>query len=268
MESTISITFLLVVIESLLEILYPLLIGLAINDLLDNKYNGIVHLAGLGVLSLIFGSARRFYDTRIYSEIFCQIAPEMVATEKERGSSVSKISARSSLLTEFVEFLEDSMPEIIGGFVSLIGILIIIASLNLNVFFACVGILVVMFVVYGLSGKINYRLNADYNTQLEKQVEAIESDKSDIIKNHYNYLMKWNIKLSYLETINYFIIWISIIVLFVYTPIAVIEGGVSKYGLIFSTFMYVFDYTDKIVAFPLHVQQLIRLQEISNRLMK
>ena len=259
-------TFLLVVIELLLEILYPLLIGLAINDLLDNKYNGVVHLAGLGMLSLIFGSARRFYDTRVYSGIYCQIAPEMVAIEKKRGSSVSKISARSSLLTEFVEFLENSMPEIIGGFVSLIGILIIIASLNLNVFFACIGILAVMFVVYGLSGKINYRLNANYNTQLEKQVEAIESQKSNIIKNHYSSLMKWNIKLSDLETINYFVIWISVIALFIYTPIAIIESGVLKYGLVFSIFMYVFDYTDKTVTFPLYIQQLIRLKEISNRL--
>jgi ABC-type multidrug transport system fused ATPase/permease subunit len=261
-------TFLLVVIESLLDILYPLLIGLAINDLLDSKFNGVVHLAGLGVLSLIFGSARRFYDTRIYSGIYCQVAPEMVATEKEKGSSISKISARSNLLTEFVEFLENSMPEIIGGIVSLVGILAIISTLNLNVFFACIGLLVVMFVVYGLSGKMNYRLNANYNTQLEKQVEAIESNKSDIIKNHYSSLMKWNIKLSDLETINYFIIWISVIALFIYTPITVVEGGVLKYGLVFSIFMYVFDYTDKTVTFPLYVQQLIRLKEISNRLMK
>ncbi len=261
-------TFLLVVIESLLEILYPLLIGLAINDLLDSKYNGVVYLAGLGVLSLIFGSARRFYDTRIYSGIYCQIAPEMVAKEKERGSSVSKISARSNLLTEFVEFLENSMPEIIGSIVSLVGIMAIIAALNLNVFFACIAILVVMFIVYGLSGKRNYKLNANYNTQLEKQVEAIESKKSSIVKSHYRALMKWNVKLSDLETINYFIIWISVIALFVFTPIAVIEGGVLKYGLVFSVFMYVFDYTDKTITFPLHIQQLIRLKEISGRLMK
>ncbi len=182
-------------------------------------WHGVVCLVGLGVLSLLFGSARRFYDTRIYSGIFCQIAPEMAATEKQRGSSVSKISARSTLLTEFVEFLENSMPEIIGGTISLVGILVIIATLNLNVFFACLGILVVMLIVYGLSGKINYRLNANYNTQLEKQVEAIESNKSYIIKSHYRSLMKWNIKLSDLETINYFVIWISVIALFIYTPI-------------------------------------------------
>jgi len=261
-------TFFLVVIESVLEIFYPLLIGLAINDLLDNKYNGVIYLAVLGALSLIFGSARRFYDTRVYSGIYQNIASEMVNAERKKGSSVSKISARSTLLTEFVEFLENSMPDIIGGIISLTGILIILVTLNISVFLACIAVLLVMFTVYGLSGKLNYKLNAGYNTQLEKQVEVIESNKPEFIKNHYKLLMKWNIKLSDLETLNYFIIWISVIALFVYTPIVVIDGGVSKYGLVFAIFMYVFDYVDKSIIFPYHIQQLIRLKEISNRLSK
>ncbi len=261
-------TFALVVLESLLDILYPLLIGFAINDLLDGKYDGIFYLAGLGVTSLTIGSARRFYDTRIYSGIYCQISPEMVEREQKNGSSISKISARSSLLTEFVEFLENSMPEAIGAIVSLIGIITIIATLNINVFYACIGVLLLIFGIYAITGKLNYRLNANYNNQLEKQVEILESQNTNIIRNYYKSLMKWNIKLSDLETINYLITWIGIIALFIYAPITVINSGVLKYGLVFSILMYVFDYIDKVVIFPFYIQQLIRLKEISKRLVE
>jgi len=264
----ISFTFTLVLLESLLGILYPLLIGLAINDLLEGKYNGIIHLAGLGVLSLAVGSARRFYDTRIYAGIYCQISPEMAEREQKKGSSVSKIAARSSLLTEFVEFLENSMPEVIGAVVSLVGIIIIIATLNINVFYACIGVLLLIFVVYAISGKLNYRLNANYNNQLEKQVETLESKDIRMIKNYYKSLMKWNIKLSDLETVNYLAIWIGVIALFIYSPITVIESGVLTYGLVFSVLMYVFEYIDNVVTFPLYIQQLIRLKEISKRLVE
>ena len=262
----ISFTFTLVVLDALLNILYPLLIGLAINDLLEGKYIGIMRLVGLGVLSLVVGSARRFYDTRVYSGIYCQISPEMVEKEYKKESSVSVISARSSLLTEFVKFLENSMPEVIGAVVSLIGIISILATLNLKVFLACIALLLLILAVYTISGKLNYRLNAKYNNQLERQVEALESRDIGFIKDYFRSLMKWNIKLSDLETVNFLVIWIGIIALFIYTPITVIESGILKYGLVFSVLMYVFEYIDKAVTFPLYIQQLIRLTEISKRL--
>ncbi|MCP4179017.1 MAG: hypothetical protein GY756_14750 [bacterium] len=264
----ISLTFALVILESLLGVLFPLFTGLAIDDLLKDKYNGIIYLAVLGVLSLLVGSVRRFYDTRIYANIYCQISPEMVEREQEKGSSVSKISARSSLLTEFVEFLENSMPEVIDAIVSLIGIIAIISTLNMNVFYACIGVLLLIFGIYALSGKLNYKFNENYNNQLEKQVEILEKRNIGIIRNYYKSLMKWNIKLSDLETVNYLLIWIGVIALFIYAPITVIKSGVLKYGLVFSVLMYVFEYIEKVVTFPLYIQKLIRLQEISRRMVE
>lgn len=261
----ISFTFSLVVIESLLEILFPLLIGNAINDLLDNKLEGVYYLLGVGGVTLIVGSARRLYDTRIYSTIYEKIAVELVQKEFNKNSSTSKISARSDLMTEFVEFLENSMPAVIDAIIGLVGIVIIIASLNLNVFWACMGLLLLVTLVYVITGELNFRLNTGFNDRLEKQVQAIESKNIALIGNHFKRLMRWNIRLSDLETVNYFVIWIGVIVLLAYTPVTVIESGVVKYGLVFAILMYVFDYIEKLVTMPLFIQQLIRLREISVR---
>ena len=59
----------------------------------------------------------------------------MIENETNKDASVSRISARTGLLTEFVEFLENSMPEMITVLISVVGILAIIATLNINVFF-------------------------------------------------------------------------------------------------------------------------------------
>lgn len=262
----ISLTFSLVVIESLLGILYPLFIGLAINDLIEGSYSGILKLAALGFLSLVIGSIRRFYDTRAYAKISCHIFPEMIAAEKAKGNSVSKLAARSGLLTEFIDFLENSMPEIVGAIISLIGILVIVATLNIKVFWGCVFILSLVIIIYFISGKLNYSLNRKYNDQLENEVQVIQGNSQSNVTSHYSLLMRWKVKLSDLETVNYFVLWIGIIGLFVYTPIAVIEGGVKDYGLVMSVFMYIIDYIDRTVTFPVYIQQLIRLQEISGRL--
>lgn len=262
----VSFTFSLVAIETLLELLYPLFIGWAINDLLNDSYDGIYLLIGLGTITLIMGSARRFYDTRIYAVIYETITPEMVLKEKSKDRSTSSISARSNLLTEFVEFLENSMPEVIGAVIGLVGVLIIISTLNMNVFLGCLGLLGLVTLIYAITGDFNYKLNAGYNEELEKQVDHIEQPDHQQLKSHYKRLMKWNIKLSDLETSNYFFIWVGVIALFIYTPLTAINSDVVNYGLIFSLLMYVFDYIEKVATLPLYVQQVIRLKEIANRL--
>jgi ABC-type multidrug transport system fused ATPase/permease subunit len=261
-------TFALVTLEALTGILFPLLIGIAIDGLLEDSIDGVLYLSIAGVAALIVGSARRFYDTRIYSGIYCRITPEMIQNETNKDASVSRISARTGLLTEFVEFLENSMPEMINALISVVGILAIIATLNIDVFFACLSILGLIVFIYTITGKFNYKLNTKYNNQLEKQVDVLTARDSIAIKSFYQELMRWNIKLSDLETMNYFVIWVGVIAVFIYTPITVIGAGVLSYGLVFSIIMYVFDYTGSIVSFPLFIQQAIRLKEISARLAK
>jgi hypothetical protein len=194
------------------------------------------------------------------------VAPEMVEKEQKSGSSVSKIIARTSLLAEIVEFLEWSVPAVVGAAVYLIATLVIIAGLNLNVFYASLLVLLLTFIVYVTTGKINFKLNENYNDQLEKEVNALESRDPSLIRNYYKTLMQWNIKLADLGTFNYLIVMLGTTALLVYTPIAVIKGGITYYGLVFSAVLYVFEFIAALIALPDHIQQVIRLNEISSRL--
>ncbi len=262
----ISLTLSLVIIETLLELLYPLFIGWAINDLLKGSFNSIYLLVGLGAASVIVGSARRFYDTRIYAHIYQTVTPEMVAREKTRSQSVSTIAARSGLLTELVEFFENALPQVFTAIIGMVGVLIIISALNVNVFLACLALLVLVVVIYLAIGNLNYRLNEGYNSELENQVEVIKQPDINLVQQHFKLLMQWNIKLSDLETGTYFALWLGIIALFVYAPIAAVSDGIADYGLIVAMLMYVFDYIAKVAELPLYTQQAIRLKEIANRI--
>ena len=78
--------------------------------------------------------------------------------------------------------------------------------------------------------------------------------------------MRWNIKLADLGTFNYLIVMLATTVLLVYTPIAVIKDGIEYYGLVFSAVLYVFEFIAALIELPDHIQQIIRLNEISSRL--
>ncbi len=262
----ITFTMTLVLLESILGLLFPLFIGNSINGLLQQSTTELISLGILGGLALLIGSGRRFYDTRAYAGIYTTISSEMVEREQQKNTPLSAIVARSNLLTEFVEFLENSFPMIVESLIGVVGVLLIILSLNTSVFFACMALLGLMIAIYMLSGRWNFRFNKAYNDELEKQVEVLSTQQHGLIAKHFSAVMKWNIHLSDLETVNYAVIWLGIIVLLIYSPIAVIEGGIINFGLVFSALMYVFQYIESIVTLPLFIQQVIRLQEISSRL--
>ncbi len=262
----IGATAALVLIEAAIDLLFPLFIGIAINGLLDGDRTGVIALGGLGLVALTVGSARRFFDTRAYSGIFETIGAEMVARERLRKTETSAIAARTTLLGEFVDFLEDSMPALVTTLIGTVGALIIIAGLNTNVFLACLALLSLTLATYWANGRRNYRLHAGYNDELEQQVSAIAADDQAAVTRHFKTLMRWNRKLSDLETVSYVVIWLGVIALLVYAPLEVIQPGETDYGYAFSAILYVFQYIEALIALPLFIQQAIRLREISARL--
>lgn len=263
----ISLTLFLVTLESVILLLFPLFIGFAINDFLKGEYIGLIRLGILGLTSLLIGSGRRFFDTRNYSSIYVIISSEFVARQRKKKISTSKTNARVGLLAELVEFLENSFPEIMINVIGLVGTLIILLFINKIIFVACLLVMVLIILVYAITTKKNIVFNKNYNDVLEKQVDEI-SKKNYKTEKHFANLMRCNIKLSDLETINFAIIWFFMIALLLFSIKTAVVGGIIEYGTIFSIIMYVYGYIENSLTLPLYYQELIRLREISQRLNK
>lgn len=258
----------LVVIESVLDILYPLFIGWAVNDLINQSYQGLILLGLLGVSSLVLGSARRFYDTRIYAGIYSQTATDLVDQGRQQGLSVSKLSARSDLMTELVEFFEQSMPGIILSLIGVVGTLLVIANLHLQVFLGCLVLVVIMLITWWLTGSTQYRYHQNMNHILEQRVDVLGHKNMPGVRAHFIDLMRWNIKLSDLETVNFAVLWLAVVALLLATPVLAISLSpeTPQVGTLLSLLIYVFEFSEKVIMLPFFIQQLIRLSEISNRL--
>lgn len=258
-------TLTLVVLESVAFLLFPLALGWTIDGLIDDDYAGLIGLAALTTVALVIASARRFFDTRAYSSMYRTIATEMVEREQSAGSPVSTISARSTLLVEFVEFMEESMPMIIGSAISIGGTIIILFATDVGVGAAALGLIVLVAIVYAATARRNTSLHRGYNDELERQVHSIETASTPAIIGHFRSLMRWRVQLSDLETLNYAVIFVGVIALLIYAPVELVSDG-AQYGAVFASMVYVLQFIEDVLTAPLHLQQLIRLSEIGDRL--
>ncbi len=260
------LTWLLVMLEGTSLLFMPLVIGWAVDDLMLGNLKGTLQLAILCMVLLIVGAGRRFYDTRAYSGIYSQVSNELVAYENDRQTSVSKISARANLFTEFIEFLENSLPDVINQLIGLVGTLFIIAFMNIRVFGVCMAGTATIVTIYLVSQNRMLTLNKGQNDEFECQVDLIAAQQKEKIKDHFRSLMTWRIKLSDLETINFSLTWVALAGVLILSIAIVATSGVFTMGQVLSVVMYVFGFLESVMAFPLYYQQLVRLREIAIRL--
>lgn len=170
------------------------------------------------------------------------------------------------MLKELVEFLENQLPELMNSVIGLVGTVVILYALDRQIFLGCLAVLLLITLVFWATGKLTTTLNHHYNNAMEAQVTAIEQRGIQPIRGFMASLMRWNIKLSDLETLIFGIIWLGMTLLIVFSVVEAVGEVAIKAGAVMAIVMYVFQFAEGAGMLPLYFQQFLRLQEISKRL--
>ena len=131
---SILVTLGLILASASLWLMQPYLLGLAIDGLTQGAWRGVAYLAGLQVLVLFIGGARRFFDTRVYTRIYRDIGEETVAASQAAGLPLTRMTARANMLREVVRFFEFRVPATLRSFINLVGSLGLLYFLSAPVF--------------------------------------------------------------------------------------------------------------------------------------
>lgn len=257
-------TLFLILLEAGLGLLFPLFIGYAIDGAIAGSNYGAIQLGVLGLVALITGVGRRVFDSRFYARLFQTIGSKTIAQMQDNRSSVK--SARLNMSRELVEFLENSLPELISNVIGLVGVVAIMATLNLHVFYGSLVVTLIIFLIYWITSNKTIRFNSSANDEFEKQVDIIDGNDKEELDLHLKKMMHWNIKLSDLEAANFSATWIVLVAFLVASIIISAGNGIVQYGALFSLITYVFQYMENVINLPLFYQNALRLKEIKERI--
>ena len=256
--------FVLIVLESIIDLLFPLFIGFAIDGAINGSQIEAIQLGVLGFVAILIGGGRRYFDSRFYAKVYQKIGTKILSKMKTDQPSIK--TARLGMIREAIEFMENSLPELIANIIGIFGVIFIIASLNLSVFFGSLIATFLVFSIYLLTSKKTIRLNSSYNDELEKQVDIITTNDQYQLAIHLKNTMKWNVKLSDLEVFNFSISWVILIGFLLLSIWLSTVTGVMEYGALVSLIMYVFQYIGAIISLPIFYQNWLRFKEIKERL--
>jgi ABC-type multidrug transport system fused ATPase/permease subunit len=259
-------TYTLFTIENLLRLAQPFALGWAINDLLAGHLVGVGVLVAQHVLHLIVGLIRQVYDTRTFSEIYSDLATRMIVSQRASGVDVSRVTARASLSREFVEFFERSIPMLMKVGFSVAGSVIMLAWYDWLIVTCCLGLLIPAALLSHHYSRLTRRLSRGLHDELEREVDVIHSQNEIDVRNHFDEVARWRIKLSNAEAINFglmecFILGAIVAVLFRACHLPAVQAGD-----IFAVFRYLMLLLMGLDNLPRLIQQVSRLRDVSSRL--
>lgn len=260
-------TYILFSLEMLGNLLRPFFLGLAVNDLIKGSYHGLILLCVVHALWLVIGTLRHMYDTRTYSAIYTSLVTQFLARRFGK-SEVSKLSAHSTLAKEFVDFLEYDLVYVIEAVYNLLGSLVLLMFYDFAVVGVCLSILLPVAAFSYFYGKKMRRLNQLKNDELEKQVDIIATGNNHLIRQHYNNLRKWQIRISDKDAWNFGVM--EIMVMLVIGASLLVTSHTTNSTILAGSLIGIYTYILKFVSgldtIPYTVQRLSSLNDITRRI--
>ncbi|HRG82946.1 MAG TPA: ABC transporter six-transmembrane domain-containing protein, partial [Chitinophagaceae bacterium] len=183
-------------------------------------------------------------------------------------TDVSKLSAHSTLAREFVDFLEFDLVYVLEALFSILGSLLLLFLYDTSVVVVCLGILLPVILFSWLYGKRMQLLNRQKNDELEKQVDIISTGNTHLIKQHYDNLRKWQIRISDQEAWNFgimeFLVMLVIGLSLLITNKA--AGSGMEAGSLIGIYSYIQRFVSGLDTIPYTVQRVSSLSDITRRI--
>ena len=260
-------TYSLFSLEMLGNLLRFYFFGEAINDLIKGSYHGLIVLTVVHLAYLIIGTVRHMYDTRTYSAIYTSLVTKFLSRRFSK-IEVSKLSAHSTLAREFVDFLEHDLVYVIEAVYNIFGSLILLFFYDKAVVGICLAIMIPVIVISFFYGKKMRQLSQLKNDELEKQVDIISTGNNKDIRQHYNNLSKWQVRISDKEAWNFG--FMEIMVLVVIGISLIVSKNMHSpnvlAGSLFGIYSYILKFASGLDTIPYTVQRLSSLSDITRRI--
>ena len=260
------LTYALFNVENLLRLAQPLVLGWAINDLLNSSYAGLVWFVGQHIAHLIVGTIRQMYDTRTFTSIYSNLATELVVDQRSQDVDVSRVAARSTLSREYVEFFERYVPMMIRAGYSVVGALLMLSFYDGMLIPICLALLIPAIFINRWYAKRTLRLSKNLHDELENEVDVIGPGLRTQVRTHYDSVAGWRIKLSDSEAVNFGLMELFVLSVLIVALIRICGAPTTAAGDIFAVFRYLMMVIMGLDTVPRLVQQVSRLRDINRRL--
>lgn len=261
-----SLTGGLVLAENGLELLYPVIAGVALDAVLEGNLSTAFMMMGIIFTFWLVGALRRAIDTRVYTHIYKELVGKVILSERRQGLASSSTVVHAALARQFVDFFEIQVPAFVTAIVSVAGAVIMLVILEPLVGGLAAGALLLSILTGFRFVKKSEQFAEWLHDVQENEPYIVTKGTPLMIARHFHVIGGRRIQLSDLEAKAYLGIGLIAAILFGALFIHTGTKGEVTAGHLFMLINYVWTFVENLDEMPEQLQQIGKLKELGTRI--
>lgn len=257
--------YVFIILAELLLLTEPFVLGKTIDGLIVNNYDWLFVFLFIKIFFYLFMYKKMVWDTKVYINIYNRLVLNYI--KKDYDSDSSTKMARTDMVNNVVNFLENDIHYYIMAIMSVIGSLFFIFTASVStglVVLACtIPIILIVALFYK---KIAQNTKLIYTNE-EKKMSVFNLDSVNLIESFFNRRAKLFISQSTLQAKNWLALNVTrtlflILALIVFTSDVV---GLSQ-GEAISMYQYIQQFLLSLLSIPISIETFTRIKDVINRI--
>ena len=263
-----------VLLENIAWIIEPTFFGKLLDALIDKFYDKeqvnymlpLVIWIFVYLLNVLGGTLHRLFSGKVYAKITADTATNVISYSKKKEYSISVMFARAELAKEYIVFLKERLPEVTWQLSATFGAVFALFFYDWRI--AAVAILVILPIAFinNIYRKNVVTLQKTLHDTREDQYKIFEAGDMSKIHEYYNSMIIPQTKIARWSSIDYLIIKVLLMVIFIVVLFIAVDVDKFSTGRIYAIVAYIWTFIASTDYIPGLMESLTAVRELNTRL--
>ncbi len=263
-----------VLLENIAWIIEPTFFGKLLDALIDKFYDKeqvnymlpLIIWIFVYLLNVLGGTLHRLFSGKVYAKITADTATNVIAYSKKKEYSISVMFARAELAKEYIVFLKERLPEVTWQLSATFGAVFALFFYDWRI--AAVAILVIIPIAFinNIYRKNVVTLQKNIHDTREDQYKIFEAGDMSKIHEYYNSMVIPQTKIARWSSIDYLIIKVLLMVIFIVVLFIAVDVDKFSTGRIYAIVAYIWTFIASTDYIPGLMESLTAVRELNTRL--
>jgi ABC-type multidrug transport system fused ATPase/permease subunit len=198
--------------------------------------------------------------------MYASVASDVIIGSQKKGYPITKTIARAELAKEYIDFLKERLPEITWQFSASFGSMFAIFFYDWRIAIVCSIIILPIVLVNRVYRKNVVQQQKNLHDNKEDMYQVLASQDTSKIQNYYFRMVLPQIKIARWNSIDYTVIKILLMVIFVVVLFICVDVDNFTTGKIYSIVAYLWTFIASTEYLPGLMESMSSVNELNIRL--
>jgi len=262
-------------LENFTWILEPSFFGKLLDALIDRFYDDDLKMnyvfplslwIGIYILNTLGGASSRYFSGKVYSNLYVDIAEEIILSSTQNSYPPSKALARTDLAKDYITFLKDRIPEVIWQISATFGGIAALYFYDWRIAAICFAVIFPIVYIYNRYRKNVVDLQKDLHDNREDLFKLLANNNPEAIKDYYRRMVLPQTRISKWNSLNFTITKLLMMGIFVAVLFICVDVDKFSTGNIYAIVSYLWTFILSTDYLPGLMESITSLIDINNRM--